>query len=136
MPQSPTLLSLDHLVLTVADISATCDFYQSVLGMEAQQFVATDGTIRWALSYGSQKINLHEQGREFDPKALAPTPGSADLCFLTETPIAEWQTHFNRRGVEVEDGPVRRSGAAGPILSLYIRDPDANLIEVSELIAS
>lgn len=127
----PSLASLDHLVLTVADIPATCRFYEDVLGMAATRFSPADGSTRWALAFGPQKINLHPAGAEFDPKAAFPTPGSADLCFLSETPISEWIAHFNRLAIPIEDGPVTRTGATGPILSVYIRDPDGNLIEIS-----
>jgi catechol 2,3-dioxygenase-like lactoylglutathione lyase family enzyme len=127
----PTLRSLDHLVLTVADIGATVAFYTRVLGMEAAPFTPAGGTERMALRFGDQKINLHPATAPYDPKAALPTPGSADLCFLTEVPLAAWQAHLEALGVPVEEGPVRRSGATGPILSLYLRDPDGNLIEVS-----
>ncbi|SMX33679.1 VOC family protein [Maliponia aquimaris] len=127
----PAVQSLDHLVLTVADIAATCAFYQAALGMTANQFTPAGGAPRWALSFGAQKINLHLAGHEFEPKARQPLPGSADLCFLSETPLAEWQAHLASLGVDIEDGPVRRTGASGPILSLYLRDPDGSLIEVS-----
>ncbi len=119
--------SLDHLVLTVADLEATCAFYQRVLGME----VVTFGAGRKALAFGAQKINLHQAGREFEPKAQRPTPGSADLCFLTSVPLAQVQTHLAASGVAITEGPVQRTGAQGPILSVYFRDPDQNLIEVS-----
>ena len=118
---------LDHLVLTVADVAETCRFYSSVLGMK----VVTFGTDRKALAFGSQKINLHQHGREFEPKAERPTPGSADLCFITATPIAEAIEVLRRSGVAILEGPVKRTGANGPILSLYFRDPDGNLIEIS-----
>lgn len=123
--------SLDHLVLTVADMQATLTFYGRVLGMTAETFRPSDGTTRNALKFGAQKINLHPQGGEFDPKAKSPNPGSADLCFLTDTPLADWQRHLAEQGVEIEEGPVARTGATGPITSLYIRDPDGNLIEIS-----
>ncbi len=119
--------SLDHLVLTVADIEASCAFYQRVLGME----VVTFGQGRKALAFGAQKINLHQAGKEFEPKAQRPTPGSADLCFLTSVPLPEVQAHLAACGVTVSEGPVQRTGAQGPILSVYFRDPDLNLIEVS-----
>lgn len=122
---------LDHLVLTVASIPETVRFYTQVLGMRGQQFQVADGSKRWALRFGQSKINLHQKGREFDPKAAQPTAGSADLCFLTDAPIADWIRHLTTHGVQIEDGPVPRSGATGPITSLYIRDPDRNLIEVS-----
>ena len=118
---------LDHLVLTVADIEASCEFYHRALGME----VVTFGPGRKALAFGRQKINLHQRGHEFEPKADRPTPGSADLCFITRTPIDEVLTHLSAAGVKVIEGPVARTGATGPILSVYFRDLDANLIEVS-----
>ncbi|KZY47815.1 virulence protein [Roseovarius sp. HI0049] len=127
----PQLTSLDHLVLTVRDVSRTCAFYRDVLGMEVVTFRPADGSERSALAFGQQKINLHQAGAEFEPKAEAPRPGSADLCFLSETPVEEWVAHFEGCGVEVIEGPVQRTGATGPILSVYIRDPDGNLIEVS-----
>ncbi|NDW54720.1 VOC family protein [Aliiroseovarius sp. PrR006] len=128
----PTLSALDHLVLTVADIDRTAQFYSDVLGMSAKQFEATDGSMRWALSYGDQKINLHQVGKEFDPKAYCPAAGSADLCFLTEHPLASWQDHLAMQGVTIIDGPIHRSGAQFPITSIYIRDPDGNLIEIAQ----
>jgi catechol 2,3-dioxygenase-like lactoylglutathione lyase family enzyme len=121
------VISLDHLVLTVQSIEATCAFYASVLGME----VITFGEGRKALTFGSQKINLHERGKEFEPKAGHPTPGSADLCFLTDAPLPEVIEHLNSLGVAILEGPVARKGAVGPLRSVYFRDPDANLIEVS-----
>ncbi|MBK4734878.1 VOC family protein [Noviherbaspirillum pedocola] len=120
---------LDHLVLTVADIDTTCDFYTRVLGMR----VITFGEGRKALAFGAQKINLHRHGHEFEPKAQRPTPGSADLCFITDTPLDEAAARIRAAGVEIIEGPVRRTGAQGPILSVYFRDPDANLIEVSNV---
>jgi catechol 2,3-dioxygenase-like lactoylglutathione lyase family enzyme len=121
------VVSLDHLVLTVRSIEATCAFYARVLGME----VVTFGEGRKALAFGSQKINLHERGKEFEPKAGHPTPGSADVCFITDAPLAEVIEHLNSLGVSILEGPVARTGAVGPLLSVYFRDPDANLIEVS-----
>ncbi len=118
---------LDHLVLTVKSIAATCEFYARVLGME----VVTFGDDRRALAFGAQKINLHEAGKEWEPKAHRPTPGSADLCFIPLTPLADVVEHVRQCGVEIVEGPVKRTGAAGPILSVYFRDPDLNLIEVS-----
>ncbi len=120
---------LDHLVLTVADIDASCAFYQRVLGMQ----VVTFGQGRKALAFGQQKINLHRHGAEFEPKALRPTPGSADLCLLVSTPLAEVMTHLQRCAVAIEKGPVPRTGATGALLSVYIRDPDRNLIELANL---
>jgi catechol 2,3-dioxygenase-like lactoylglutathione lyase family enzyme len=121
------ILSLDHLVPTVRSIEATCSFYAAVLGMR----VVTFGQGRTALAFGNQKINLHEHGNEFDPKALHPTPGSADLCLLTDTPLEAVIAHLNALGVAIREGPVARTGAVGPIRSVYFRDPDGNLIEVS-----
>jgi catechol 2,3-dioxygenase-like lactoylglutathione lyase family enzyme len=121
------VVSLDHLVLTVRSVEATCAFYAGVLGMEFVTF----GEGRKALKFGSQKINLHEQGKEFEPKAAQPTPGSADLCFVTDAPLSEVIEHLNSVGVPILEGPVVRAGAVGPIRSVYFRDPDANLIEVS-----
>ncbi|MEB3795869.1 MULTISPECIES: VOC family protein [Acinetobacter] len=118
---------LDHLVLTVASIENTCNFYQTVLGFEVITFKGD----RKALQFGNQKINLHQQGKEFEPKALQPTPGSADLCFISETPISEVVAHLNQLNIQIEEGPVERTGAMHPILSVYIRDPDQNLIEIS-----
>ena len=118
---------LDHLVLTVRDIAATCDFYSKVLGME----VVTFGAGRKALAFGQQKFNLHQAGREFEPKAEAPTPGSADLCLIAQGPLDAVIDHLRACGVPVLEGPVQRTGALGPITSVYFRDPDLNLIEVS-----
>ncbi len=122
---------LDHLVLTVSDLDATCEFYTRALGFESVTF----GNGRIALAFGSQKINLHAHGREIEPKAHAPTPGSADLCFLTSVPLPDVMSHLLACGIRIEEGPVRRTGATGPILSLYVRDPDGNLIEVSNPLA-
>jgi len=119
---------LDHLVLTVHDIDATCDFYTRVLGMEVRTF--GENNARRALHYGNQKINLHRADHEFEPKAAHPVPGSADLCFLTEAAPEHVLAHLHAAGVTVIDGPVRRTGAAGPITSVYFRDPDDNLIEI------
>jgi catechol 2,3-dioxygenase-like lactoylglutathione lyase family enzyme len=118
---------LDHLVLTVADIDRTVEFYRSVLGMSSVTF----GAGRQALTFGDQKINLHRAGHEFEPKAQTPTPGSADLCFITRIGLDEVADHLEMVGVEIEAGPVDRTGALGPIRSVYFRDPDRNLIEVS-----
>jgi catechol 2,3-dioxygenase-like lactoylglutathione lyase family enzyme len=122
--------SLDHLVLTVADIPAAVAFYGRALGMEPVTF----GEGRTALSFGAQKINLHQTGREFEPRALRPTPGSADLCFLTAIPIDAVIAHLTAEEIAVETGPVRRTGAQGPIVSVYLRDPDGNLLEISNRI--
>lgn len=119
--------SLDHLVLTVRNIDATIAFYTEALGMQ----LVTFGAGRKALAFGNQKINLHELGKEFEPKAQQPTAGSADLCFLTSTPLAEVMTHLNSHQVPIIEGPVQRTGARGTILSVYVRDPDLNLIEIA-----
>ena len=118
---------IDHIVLTVADVEATIRFYSDVLGMRAVTF----GDGRRALAFGGQKINLHQAGREFEPKAAHPTPGSADLCFITRTPLGEVMRHLSGCGVDVIEGPVERTGALGPMQSVYFRDPDGNLVEVS-----
>jgi len=117
---------IDHLVLTVRSIDATCAFYARVLGMD----VVTFGAGRKALAFGAQKINLHEAGKEFEPKALHPTPGSADLCLIA-TPLPEVIAHLAQCAVPILEGPVGRTGATGPIRSVYFRDPDQNLVEVS-----
>ncbi len=118
---------VDHLVLTVRSIQATCDFYSRTLGME----VITFGNGRQALRFGQQKINLHEAGREFEPKALQPAPGSADLCFITTVPLADAIAHLQSCGVELVSEPAARTGAIGSLRSIYFRDPDGNLIELS-----
>jgi catechol 2,3-dioxygenase-like lactoylglutathione lyase family enzyme len=117
---------IDHIVLTVKDIETTCAFYGKVLGMNVVSF----GEGRKALSFGNQKINLHQHASEFEPKANKPTPGSADVCFTTSVPVREVIAHLATCGVEVIEGPVQRSGARGPIVSVYFRDPDVNLVEV------
>ena len=118
---------LDHLVLTVRDVEATCDFYVRAHGMQA----ITIGDERRALTIGAQKINLHRAGHEFEPKAARPTPGSGDLCFLTTTPLDEAIAPLRAQGIDIVEGPVRRTGATAPILSIYIRDPDLNLVEIA-----
>ena len=118
---------LDHFVLTVRDLKKTVHFYCDVLGMEKEIF----GSGRVALKYGNQKINLHEVGNEFEPKAANPTPGSADICFVTKTELKDAMIRVRNKGIEIIEGPVTRNGAKGPIESFYIRDPDENLIEVS-----
>ncbi len=122
---------LDHLVLTVADIARTCAFYRDVLGFRVETF----GAGRTALVFGQQKINLHLAGHEFEPKALTPTPGSGDLCFIAATPLAEVIAELGRAQVVIEEGPVDRTGACGPLRSVYVRDPDRNLIEISNYVS-
>ena len=118
---------LDHLVLTVRDLDATCQFYRDVLGME----VVTFGQGRLALRFGRQKINLHQAGGGNQLVAAGPTPGSADVCFITTRPLEDWLKHLKAQEVPVIEGPGRRSSAEGPIDSIYIRDPDGNLVEIS-----
>ena len=122
---------MDHFVLTVQSIEATCEFYSRVLGMERMTF----GDNRKALQFGEQKINLHQAGKEFKPKALNPTPGSGDICFITQIPLEQVIHHVKACGVEIVDGPVKKTGAKGPIQSIYIRDPDGNLIEISNYLS-
>ena len=121
------IVSIDHIVLTVRDINATARFYESVLGMSKEMF----GEGRIALKFGNQKINLHQYGSEFEPKADIPKPGSEDLCLVTEVPLQEAMEHVREEGVAIIKGPVSRTGATGPIRSFYFRDPDGNLIEVA-----
>ncbi|QDV52374.1 VOC family protein [Gimesia fumaroli] len=118
---------LDHLVLTVINIETTLTFYETVLGMQRVSF----GAGRYALTFGNQKINLHEVGHEFEPKAEHVQAGSADLCFILKTPVEEAIKDLQSQGVEIIAGPVERTGALGKIRSAYFRDPDGNLIEVS-----
>lgn len=121
--------SLDHLVLTVRDLDATVRFYGDGLGMEVRRF--GPNRERVALHFGSQKINLHEVGKEFEPKAERPTPGSGDLCFLADQPVAELKERLEAAGLRVIEGPVARTGAVAELLSIYLRDPDGNLIEIA-----
>ena len=117
---------LDHLVLTVRDVAASVAFY-TALGMAHRTF----GAGRTALTFGTSKINLHEAAHPVAPHAAHPTPGSADLCLVVDTPLDEVVAHLTRLGVPIEEGPVDRTGATGPIRSVYVRDPDANLVELS-----
>ena len=121
------ILSLDHLVLTVADVEATVAFFEQVLGLERIAF----GDVRVALRFGAQKINLHQAAREYTPHALRPTPGSADLCFVIDAGLEAIIARLKRCGVALEEGPVARTGALGPVESIYFRDPDGNLIELA-----
>ncbi|MFQ5763516.1 MAG: VOC family protein [Rhodospirillales bacterium] len=122
-----TIDRIDHFVLTVADIDATCTFYGRVLGMEKVVFAGG----RTALAFGGQKINLHPAGKEYDPRATRPVPGAGDFCLITETPLTDVIAHLNTEGVEIIEGPVAKTGSTGAITSVYFRDPDGNLIEVS-----
>ena len=117
---------IDHIVITARDIEVTCDFYTRVLDMQVVTF-----DDRKALHFGEQKINLHQAGKEFEPKARLPTPGSVDLCFITQTPLAQVIEHVQACDVDIVAGPVNKTGAKGPMISVYLRDPDGNLIEVS-----
>ncbi|HEY7318023.1 MAG TPA: VOC family protein [Candidatus Binatia bacterium] len=119
--------SIDHVVFTVKDINATCEFYTKALGME----VVTFGEGRKALAFGSQKINLQQVGQESALVADKPTSGSADICFVTSVPVSEVIAHLNSCGVRLAGGPVERNGARGMMTSVYFRDPDMNLVEVS-----
>jgi catechol 2,3-dioxygenase-like lactoylglutathione lyase family enzyme len=118
---------LDHLVLTVVSLEATVDFYTRALGMGVRAF---DGG-RLALRFGDQQINLHEAGNELEPRARVARPGTGDLCFVVEGELDAWLTHLEELGVPVVQGPVPRTGALGPMISVYVRDPDGNLVEIS-----
>ena len=118
---------IDHIVLTVQDIDKTVEFYTNILGMNMVEF--NQG--RKALTFGNQKINLHQKGKEFEPKAYIPTCGSIDLCFITSTKIDQVKEELKDKGIEIIQGIVERTGAIGKIQSIYIRDPDKNLIELS-----
>jgi catechol 2,3-dioxygenase-like lactoylglutathione lyase family enzyme len=124
----PMIDHLDHLVLTTRDPERCVDFYTRVLGMRLERF----GEGRLAFRFGDQKINLHVAGREFEPKADRPTPGSLDLCFIASRPLTEVVQRLTDAGVPIIEGPVPRTGAAFPITSVYVRDPDRNLIEIAE----
>ncbi|HWH40901.1 MAG TPA: VOC family protein [Usitatibacter sp.] len=118
---------LDHIVITAWDVERTLEFYERVLGMTPVTFAGG----RRALAFGRQKINLHQAGREYEPKALKPVPGAIDLCFIATTPLAEVIEHVKACGVAIVEGPVPKTGALGPMQSIYLRDPDGNLVEVS-----
>lgn len=122
--------SLDHFVITVRDIDATIAFYRDVLGMTPEEF----GGGRMALKFGKQKINLHVAGREFEPKAKTALPGTADVCFLTSVPIERVVDALRKHAIPLVEGPVKKTGAQGPLNSVYVRDPDQNLVEISNLL--
>ena len=126
------VLRIDHVVLTVADLERTIAFYERVLGMTAVSF----GEGRRAITFGDQTLNMHQAGREFAPRALRPTPGAIDVCFTTDVPLEEVAAHLRAQSVAIEHGPVDKIGARGALRSLYFRDPDGNLIEVSNEIAA
>ena len=123
---------IDHFVLTVHDVRATCDFYSRLLGMEIEEFKGG----RRALKFGQQKINLHQAGAEFEPKAGKPTPGSGDFCVTTGVPLERIIEHIQSCGVEIIEGPISRTGAVGRLESVYFRDPDGNLVEVSNYVSN
>lgn len=123
---------IDHFVLTVHDVKATCDFYSRVLGIEVEDFEGG----RRALNFGWQKINLHQAGAEFEPKAGKPTPGSGDFCLITDAPLERIVEHVQSCGVEIIEGPILRTGAVGRLESIYLRDPDGNLVEVSNYVSN
>lgn len=120
-------LRIDHVVLTVRDIDRTVDFYTRGLGMRAITF----GDGRRGLAFGDQKLNLHQAGREFEPKARVPTPGSVDLCLVTDAPLDDVRERLAALGIAIEAGPVAKVGARAPLRSIYVRDPDGNLIEIA-----
>jgi catechol 2,3-dioxygenase-like lactoylglutathione lyase family enzyme len=122
---------IDHIVLTTADEAACVDFYVKLLGMRLETF----GANRKAFVFGNQKINLHVKGREFEPKAHLPVPGSLDLCFIASIPLQQVIARLREHGAAIVEGPVRRTGANGPIESVYLRDPDLNLVEIAEYVA-
>lgn len=122
--------SLDHLVITASDLQATIDFYTRVLGMEHVAF----GNNLHAVQFGDQKFNIHDTSTDVSPKAKNIVPGSADFCLICETPVSQVILHLADCGIEIEEGPVTRSGAAGTLESVYFRDPDGNLVEVSNVI--
>jgi catechol 2,3-dioxygenase-like lactoylglutathione lyase family enzyme len=128
-------LSIDHIVLTVNDIDKTIKFYRDVLGMTLKEFQPADGgETRKSLIFGSQKINLHYADSPYVPHANNPLSGTADICFLSSAPLEEWHLKFTENSIQIEDGPIQKTGATGAIISLYVRDPDKNLIEISNLI--
>ena len=121
--------------MQAVDIPETIKFYTEILGMTYHQFQPpTGGSVRQSLHFGAQKINLHDAGSPFRPNARNPAAGSVDLCFITEQPLGDWQQHLTNCGIVIEEGPVRKTGANGPLLSIYIRDPDGNLVEISNYI--
>ena len=127
--------NIDHVVITVSDINKSIDFYSNILGMELQEFSSsTDNVKRKSLKFGKQKINLHEASKPFKPHAHNPFPGTMDICFLSQINIDYWIKTFNKFNIKIEEGPVQKTGANGPIRSIYVRDPDKNLIEISNKI--
>lgn len=129
------ILSIDHIVITVSDMKKTIHFYSDILGMEINQFYSkSDNTYRKSLKFGKQKINLHDASNPYKPNAEVALPGTLDICFLTDEPLSHWIKIFNKNNVTIESGPILKTGAIGPIESIYVRDPDKNLIEISNQI--
>ncbi len=124
---------IDHVVITVKDLNKTIDFYTNILGMKLEKSSSSskNNQIRYAVSFGSQKINIHEEKKPLKPNAFNPSSGSMDICFISHNKINDWMHHLEKKGINVEIGPEKKTGALGPILSIYIRDPDFNLIEIS-----
>ena len=124
---------IDHVVITVKDVKKTIDFYTNILGMKLEKFSSSldNNKFRYAVSFGSQKINIHEEKKPIKPNALNPSSGSMDICFISKNKINDWVHHLVKKGINIEIGPEKKTGALGPILSIYIRDPDFNLIEIS-----
>ena len=121
---------IDHIVLTTRDLQGCLRFYRDVLGMKAEEF-RTPTETRLALKFGNQKINVHEWGREFTPRAHVAAPGTLDLCFIASVPLSEVVKRLEDNGIPILEGPVGKTGATGPIRSVYVRDPDLNLVEIS-----
>ena len=126
------ITSIDHLVLTFKDVNKTIEFYTKILGMTLELFpVANEQNKRLALKFGNQKINIHDASSPFSPHANNPTSGSIDICFLSHVDLTEWSKIFAANNITIENGPIRKTGATGSLMSLYVRDPDGNLIEIS-----
>ena len=127
------LEKIDHVVITVKNLNKTIDFYTNILGMKLEEFSSSldNDQIRYAVSFGFQKINIHEEKKTIKPNALNPSSGSMDICFISKNKINDWVHHLVKKGINIEIGPEKKTGALGPILSIYIRDPDFNLIEIS-----
>ena len=136
MSTKPLIDRVDHLVLTVTDIEATTRFYERALGMQREFFRGPEGQPRHALLFGSQKINLQDRATETPTKARVPTIGSGDFCLIAGVPLDDVIAHLKAEGIAIDTGPVSRRGALGPLRSIYLRDPDGNLIEVSEYVAA
>ena len=134
MPPTRMIDRIDHLVLTVKDIEATTQFYERVLGFEREFFRGPEGQPRYSLHFGKQKMNLQDRATETPTKARVPTFGSGDFCLIAAVPLDKVIAHLKNESVEIEAGPIARRGALGPIRSVYFRDPDGNLVEVSEYV--